>query len=132
MVTCPAADYIRLLASDVTRRRRGLFTGQAIYRREDPLLRRARVKRGSFPERIGLPQSIQRNEPRVYHTTGLSSDEITELCGMICSAERETGGKSWPPSLGLFKSVVVTLTYLRRNRVQEELAETYATSQPTI
>jgi len=68
----------------------------------------------------------------VYHTTGLSRDEITELCGMICSAERETGGKSWPPSLGLFKSVVVTLTYLRRNRVQEELAETYATSQPTI
>ena len=40
--------------------------------------------------------------------------------------------KKWPPSLGLFDSVVVTLTYLRRNRVQEELAETYGTSQPTI
>ena len=37
-----------------------------------------------------------------------------------------------PPILGLFKSVVVTLTYLRRNRVQQELADTYEVSQPTI
>jgi hypothetical protein len=28
--------------------------------------------------------------------------------------------------------VVVTLTYLRRNRVQAELAETYGVSQPTV
>jgi hypothetical protein len=32
----------------------------------------------------------------------------------------------------LHKSVVVALTYMRRNRVQEELAETYGVSQPTI
>jgi hypothetical protein len=32
----------------------------------------------------------------------------------------------------LFKSVVVTLTYLRRNRVQAEIAETFEVSQPTI
>jgi hypothetical protein len=32
----------------------------------------------------------------------------------------------------LFTAVVVTLTYLRRNRVQIELAETYGVSQPTI
>lgn len=38
----------------------------------------------------------------------------------------------WPPILGLFNSVVVTLAYLRRNRVQEELAETYGISQPTV
>ena len=68
----------------------------------------------------------------MYHTTGLSRDEIVELCAMIYSAGIGPEDKSWPPSLGLFKSVVVTLTYLRRNRVQEELAETYATSQPTI
>ncbi len=55
-----------------------------------------------------------------------------ELCALIHSAGTGPGDKSWPPSLGLFKSVVITLTYLRRNRVQEELAETYATSQPTI
>src|SRR5215213_5328086 len=38
----------------------------------------------------------------------------------------------WPPLLGLYKSVVVTLAYLRRNRMQAELAETYGGSQPTI
>jgi len=39
---------------------------------------------------------------------------------------------AWPPILGLFKSVVVALTYMRRNRVQAELAETYDVSQSTI
>ena len=68
----------------------------------------------------------------MYHTTGLSRDEVVELCTLIHSAETGPEDKQWPPSLGLFDSVVVTLTYLRRNRVQEELAETYGTSQPTI
>ena len=44
----------------------------------------------------------------------------------------EPGTNHWPPILGLFKSVVVTLTYMRRNRVQAELAETFGVSQPTI
>jgi len=68
----------------------------------------------------------------VYHTTGLSRDEIVELCALIHSAGIGPDGKNWPPSLGLFDSVVVTLTYLRRNRVQDELAEAYMTSQPTV
>ncbi len=51
---------------------------------------------------------------------------------MIHSAGTEPEDSKWPPSLGLFNSIVVTLTYLRRNRVQEELAETYGTSQPTV
>ena len=38
----------------------------------------------------------------------------------------------WPPILGLGNSVVIALTYLRRNRVQWELAETYGVSQSTI
>ncbi|GGK43397.1 hypothetical protein GCM10010124_40200 [Pilimelia terevasa] len=38
----------------------------------------------------------------------------------------------WPPCLGLFKSVVITLTYLRRNRIQCELAETFGVSQSTV
>jgi len=67
----------------------------------------------------------------MYHTTGLSRDGITILCAMI-HAEVAVEEKTWPPILGLFKSMVVTLTYLRRNRVQAELAETYEVSQPTI
>ena len=36
------------------------------------------------------------------------------------------------PLLGLFKAVVVTLSYLRRNHVQQELGEFVGASQPTI
>ena len=67
----------------------------------------------------------------MYHTTGLSRDGIEGLCAKIYG-EVEAVRHTWPPILGLFKSMVVTLTYLRRNRVQAELAETYEVSQPTI
>jgi hypothetical protein len=67
----------------------------------------------------------------VHHTTGLSREDIVDLCALIHGGATETG-RTWPPILGLYRSVVVTLTYLRRNRVQEELAETYGVSQPTI
>jgi len=68
----------------------------------------------------------------VYHTTGFTRAQITELCGLVREAGEDVDGHLWPPVLGLFTAVVVTLTYLRRNRVQVELAETYGVSQPTI
>jgi hypothetical protein len=69
----------------------------------------------------------------MYHTTGFTSDEITDLVAMIHQHAHQAGlGRVWPPSLGLRRSVCVTLTYLRRNRVQQELAETFGTSQSTI
>jgi hypothetical protein len=67
----------------------------------------------------------------MYHTTGFTRDEIVDLCVMVRSAELEPD-TNWPPILGLFKSVVVVLSYLRRNRVQVELAEYFEVSQPTI
>jgi DDE superfamily endonuclease/Helix-turn-helix of DDE superfamily endonuclease len=68
----------------------------------------------------------------MYHTTGLTKDEITELCAMVYSCEREPGINHWPPILGLFKSIAAMLTYARRNRVQAEIAEAFGVSQPTI
>lgn len=68
----------------------------------------------------------------MYHTTGFSKDEITELCAVIHATGISSGGDGYPPILSLFKSVVVTLTYLRRNHVQHELAEYYGVSQSTI
>jgi hypothetical protein len=69
----------------------------------------------------------------MYHTTGFSKAEIVDICSrveaMFPSKQRMTGRK---PALGLFKSVVVTLAYLRRNRVQQELAEYFGASQSTI
>ena len=67
----------------------------------------------------------------MYSTTGLSREHVVDLCAMIHS-ETMTGQRPWPPILGLFRSVTVALTYMRRNRVQAELAETCGVSQPTI
>jgi hypothetical protein len=68
----------------------------------------------------------------MYHTTGFTREEISDLCVMIWQSAAETGKTAWPPSLGLYKSVLVTLSYLRRNRVQAEIAESFGVSQPTI
>src|SRR5689334_22384114 len=67
----------------------------------------------------------------MYHTTGLDKAEILDLCEMI-HREAVADERTWPPILGLYKSVVVTLTYLRRNRVQAEIAEAFEVSQSTI
>jgi hypothetical protein len=55
-----------------------------------------------------------------------------ELCSLVHNAVTEAKKAPWPPILGLFNSVVVTLTYARRNRVQAEIAEAFGVSQPTI
>ena len=68
----------------------------------------------------------------MYHTTGFTQDEISELCVLIWQKAAEKELPPWPPALGLYKSVVVTLSYLRRNRVQAEIAESFGVSQPTI
>ena len=68
----------------------------------------------------------------MYHTTGFTIDQITELCSLVDEACAVSGERPWPPILGLYKSAVVALTYLRRNRVQAEIAEAYDVSQSTI
>jgi hypothetical protein len=71
----------------------------------------------------------------VYYTTGFSRCEIQDLCVLIeeiQSSIPEADRRDWPPILALGNSVVITLTYLRRNRVQWELAETYGVSQATV
>jgi hypothetical protein len=68
----------------------------------------------------------------MYHTTGFTRDRIVEMCALVDAGNEDVSGALWPPILGLFDSVVVTLTYLRRNRVQAELAETFGVSQSTI
>lgn len=71
----------------------------------------------------------------MYYTTGFSRREIEDLCALITEAQSSVplaDRREWPPILGLGNSVVITLTYLRRNRVQCELAETYGVSQATI
>ena len=68
----------------------------------------------------------------MYHTTGLTKAQIAKLCARIEERGIKPGMRPWPPILGLRNALTVTLTYLRRNRVQEEIAEDYGVSQPTI
>ena len=68
----------------------------------------------------------------MYHTTGLTKSGFAELCERIETIRISPGMRHWPPVLGLRKSVMVTMTYLRRNRVQAEIAEDFGVSQPTV
>jgi len=68
----------------------------------------------------------------VHYTTGFDREEIIDLCILINSVQPEAGSSNWPPCLGLFKSVVATLTYMRHNRTQAEIGESLSVSQPTI
>jgi hypothetical protein len=86
-----------------------------------------------FSEGLGLPHTIREKRAiGMYHTTGFSRDEIVDLCVLINSAERARDALKWPPVLGLFKSVAVTLAYMRHNRTQSEIGESFGVSQPTI
>jgi hypothetical protein len=68
----------------------------------------------------------------MHHTTGFTHDEVLDLCVLISSIEREPNSPDWPPCLGLFKSVIATLTYMRHNRTQAEIGESFGRSQSTI
>jgi DDE superfamily endonuclease len=68
----------------------------------------------------------------LYHTTGFTRNQIRDLCALVYAAAENVDTKPWPPILGLYRSVVAALTYMRRNRVQAEIAESVGVSQPTI
>src|SRR5262249_8686147 len=68
----------------------------------------------------------------MYHTTGFTKAEITELRARIEARELSPRMRRWPPVPGLRNALTVTLTYPRRNRVQAEIAENYGVSQPTV
>jgi len=68
----------------------------------------------------------------MYHTTGCSVEQLDIICGRIAALIIEGEDITYPPSLGLRRSVVIALTYLKTNRREAELAEDHGTSQPTI
>lgn len=68
----------------------------------------------------------------MYRATGLGREEIINLCIRINSEEREPDAPNWPRSLGLFKSVAVTLTYIRTNLARAKIGEFYGVSQSTV
>jgi hypothetical protein len=67
----------------------------------------------------------------MYHATGFDTDEIIDIRTPVACAGIPDERKSWPPCLGFYKSVVVTLAYKRHNRTQAEIGESFGVSQPT-
>lgn len=65
----------------------------------------------------------------MQYSTGLDKFQFLELCERVRAVAPVS---TWPPSLGLKNSLRITLTYLRQNRVEQELAEQYGVSQPTV
>lgn len=68
----------------------------------------------------------------MYHSTGLAKRQFEKLYTKIAAREIKPGMRIWPPVLGLRDSIAVTLKYLRRNRVQADIAEEFGVSQPTV
>jgi hypothetical protein len=68
----------------------------------------------------------------MHHTTGCTADQIDFICGRIATLILEGKTITFPPSLGLHRSVVIALTYVKTNRREAELAEDHGTSQSTI
>ncbi len=46
----------------------------------------------------------------MYHTTGLHRDDMTELAVLVHRHCETIPGHSWPPCLGLYRSLIVALT----------------------
>jgi hypothetical protein len=65
-----------------------------------------------------------------YH--GIQQRRGNRSLRLINSAERRPGFLNWPPIPGFFRSVTATLSYMRHNRTQAELGESFGVSQPTI
>lgn len=69
----------------------------------------------------------------MYYTTGFSREQILQLCVLLHdTGEFTTHATGRPPALGLHKAVTLTLSFLRRARAQQELAEDFGVSQPTV
>lgn len=68
----------------------------------------------------------------MYHTTGCTIEQIEVICGRIAALILDGEDVQYPCSLGLRRSVIIALTYLKTNRRQAELAEDHGTSQSTI
>ena len=69
---------------------------------------------------------------RYQSTTGLAADQIEELVARIWQIARPDAKRGRPPTLGLYRMVVVTLILVRQNLNQMAVADLFGVSQPTV
>ena len=126
------ADVRRLNMENAFLKKARVIQGTGTLCEVYPVRRYGAIKRWPVRERIEFPHLIHRTGHHVHHTTGFDREEIIDLCIRINSVQPGAGSPNWPPCLGLFKSVVATLTYMRHNRTQAEIGESLSVSQSTI
>ena len=69
---------------------------------------------------------------RYQSTTGLAADQIEELVARIWQIAQCREGQLWPPIVGLYRAVVLTLVYVRQNLNQAAVGDLFGLSQPTV
>jgi hypothetical protein len=72
-------------------------------------------------------------EPLRYQsTTGLAADQIEELVARIWQIVHGNGTQPWPPIVGLYRAVELTLVYVRQNLNQAAAGDLFGVSQSTV
>ncbi|WP_394378205.1 transposase family protein [Saccharopolyspora spinosa] len=72
-------------------------------------------------------------EPLRYQsTTGLVADQIEELVARIWQIVQCRKEQVWPPTVGLYRAVTLTLVYVRQNLNQAAVGDLFGVSQPTV
>ena len=69
---------------------------------------------------------------RYDSTTGLATDQIQELVARIWQIVGCRVECLWPPTIGLYRAVVMTLVYVRQNLNQAAIGDLFGVSQPTV
>jgi hypothetical protein len=69
---------------------------------------------------------------RYQSTTGLDADQIEELVARIWQIVQCREEQVWPPVVGLYRAVVITLVYVRQNLNQAAVGDLFEISQSTV
>jgi hypothetical protein len=69
---------------------------------------------------------------RYQSTTGLGADQIEELAARIWQIVQCRKEHVWPPMVGLYRAVAITLVYVRQNLNQAAVGDLFGISQPTV
>ncbi|WP_137816747.1 helix-turn-helix domain-containing protein, partial [Gandjariella thermophila] len=69
---------------------------------------------------------------RYQSTTGLAADQIEELVARIWQIASCNKKQVWPPVVGLYRAVVLTLVYVRQNLNQAAVGDLFGVSQSTV
>jgi hypothetical protein len=69
---------------------------------------------------------------RYQSTTGLAADQIEELVARVWQIVQCNKKQLWPPTVGLYRAVVITLVYVRQNLNQAAVGDLFGISQSTV